>query len=216
MHAANGNLELSSECEVQYICRHGRQTNDFLVSCHFGPIICRSHDFTGFWHVSFICLDIQELVPIVPLKHAANGNLESSSECVVQYICRHGGQNGQYANSAIENSADAMPCHAHKGGFPQRNQSDKRGNHNDIKTFRPKPIRHWRWEILKLKIFKSESMALILKPNIYLTSNILDANMPYPCSLFYPDIKYVTKSDIRLDTRLNSLNVKPYHKSWFW
>ena len=107
-HAANGNLESSSKCVVQYICR---QTNDFLVSCNFGPIPCKSDDFTGFWHVSFICLDIQELVPIVPLKHAANGNLESSSECVVQYICRHGGQNGQYANSAIENSADAMPCH---------------------------------------------------------------------------------------------------------
>ena len=26
--------------------------------------------------------------------------------------------------------------------------------------------------------------------------------MPYPCSLFYPDIKSVTKSDIRFDIRL--------------
>ena len=71
---------------------HWHDFSRFPSFTSFGPIPCTSHDFTDFWHVSFICLDIQELVPIVPLKHAAYGNLESSSECVVKYICRHGRQ----------------------------------------------------------------------------------------------------------------------------
>ena len=46
---------------------------------------------------------------------------------------RHGGQNGQYANNAIENSADAS---THKRQFPQGNQSDKEGNHDSMKKLK--------------------------------------------------------------------------------
>ena len=46
---------------------------------------------------------------------------------------RHGGQNGQYANNAIENSADAS---THKRQFPHRNQSDKEGNHDSMKKLK--------------------------------------------------------------------------------
>ena len=59
------------------------------------------------------------------------------------------------------------------------------------------------------KLHHNDQIATYSKlPNISLTY------MPYLCSLFYLDIKSVTKSDIRFNIRLwTSFHVKPYHKS---